>query len=165
MSFTLECQPYLPCRCGNRILLPLTTPCGSTLDRIPWPKGWPKQTFRCHACTRASVYTKNSHVDLHPVQTPESLQSIRDSEVRRISLPCGEPACSGRVEFLFVARSDASRNHNTRIAGNTILEDIHCTIGRHIYNVNSKEEPLFRCETDQEWDALRKTQPPHPSAP
>jgi hypothetical protein len=146
-------QPYLVCSCHNQIGLPLTIPSENAQHQTPWPKGWPTQTFRCPVCRKASAYSRE-RVFRRPVQTQADLELVRDSEVRRISAQCGEKACSGLVQFLFVAPKDSSTIENAHVAVSTIFVDIPCTVGKHIHKGLSNDIGLHRCETDALWGDL-----------
>jgi hypothetical protein len=75
--------------------------------------------------------------------------------VRKFSVPCAESACSGRVEVLFVAKRDSSRNQDIHVIGNTSFADIPCTIGRHSNSGRDIAGGLVQCVPDPDWQNVR----------
>lgn len=126
-------QPYLTCECGNQIGLPLTIQAEKSRHQIPWPGGWPDRSVRCPSCRRAFAYS-SMELNRRPIETLEDLELIRGSEVRRLSYPCVESACSGRVVVLFVAKRDSLRTQDILVIEKTSFSGLPCTIAPHPNN-------------------------------
>jgi hypothetical protein len=146
-------QPYLLCACGNHIQLPLTIPSENAPHQTPWPAGKEKQTFLCLQCMRSSEYSIAT-VLRNRIQTPEGLQSIRDSAVFQLALSCDYKGCAGLVEIHAVLRKDSERSIASSLAGRIYAVGIPCTKCSHRHNGPSIGRGALGFAIDQDWAVL-----------